>query len=53
MRENSSLDPASRRLASRVSLAVAMILVVVKLVAWIVTSSDEAAGSSATTIAPS
>jgi len=39
MRENSSLDPASRRLASRVSLAVAMILVVVKLVAWIVTGS--------------
>jgi len=39
MRETSSLDPGSRRLASRVSLAVAIILVAVKLVAWIVTGS--------------
>jgi cation diffusion facilitator family transporter len=39
MRENSKLDPGSRRLASQVSLVVAMILVVVKLVAWIVTGS--------------
>src|SRR5580658_9017905 len=39
MREKSKLDPESRRLASRVSLVVAMILVVVKLVAWIFTGS--------------
>jgi cation diffusion facilitator family transporter len=39
MREKSKLDGGSRRLASRVSLVVALILVVVKLAAWIVTGS--------------
>jgi ferrous-iron efflux pump FieF len=39
MEGKSSLDAGPRRLASRVSLVVAMILVVVKLVAWIVTGS--------------
>jgi ferrous-iron efflux pump FieF len=39
MQGKSSLDTGPRRLASRVSLVVAMILVVVKLVAWIVTGS--------------
>jgi ferrous-iron efflux pump FieF len=34
-----SLDSGSRRLASRISLVVAMILVVVKLAAWILTGS--------------
>lgn len=39
MRETNTPDPRLRRLASRVSLVVAMILVVVKLVAWVLTGS--------------
>jgi ferrous-iron efflux pump FieF len=39
MQKKNSLDTGPRRLASQVSLVVAMILVVVKLVAWIVTGS--------------
>jgi cation diffusion facilitator family transporter len=39
MQDEKSLDTGHRRLASRVSLVVAVILVVVKLVAWIVTGS--------------
>jgi ferrous-iron efflux pump FieF len=39
MEQENSLGSESRRLASRVSLVVAMILVVVKLVAWIFTGS--------------
>jgi ferrous-iron efflux pump FieF len=39
MRKKNGLDSGSRRLASRISLVVAMILVVVKLAAWILTGS--------------